>query len=52
MNGVGTFFAVVLFGVLGLFLGSLLDAAEAGAVVFAVAIAAACIVDAIHSRKD
>lgn len=47
MSSAGTFFAVLLFGILGLFIGSVLNVPEAGGIIFAVAIAAACIVDAI-----
>ena len=47
MSSVGTFFAVLLFGVLGFCIGTVVDAAEAGGIIVAIAIAAAFIVDAI-----
>lgn len=49
MNGVGTFIAVVLTGFLGFLAGALLRFPEVGAIVFAAAMAAACVVYAIHA---
>ena len=55
MGSVGAFFAVLLFGFLGFCIGTAVDAAEAGGIVFAIAAAAACIVNAVEraaGRKD
>ena len=48
MGSMGTFLAVLLFGIIGLCIGAMVDAAEAGGIIFAIAIAAACIVAAIE----
>ena len=48
MGSVGAFFAVLLFGFLGFCIGTAVDAAEAGGIVFAIAAAVACIVDAVE----
>lgn len=50
MNGVVTFIAVVLAGFLGFLAGALLGFPEGGAIVFAAAMAAACVVRAIQKN--
>ena len=55
MSSVSAFFAVLLVGFLGFCIGTAVNAAEAGGIVFAIAAAAACIVNGVEraaGRKD
>lgn len=50
MNNISTFLAVLVFGILGVFLGLFINSPEAVGNVFAIAMAAACIVSVIEKH--